>query len=110
MDESETVLLWQVAVEFLACLRRWESRGKISPVQLTRYWRQVESMLPIVPPTAQVIDRALGLRSLHSLSHWDSLLLAACMDAGASTLYSEDLSKGMMYDSVTVVNPFVPTQ
>ncbi len=107
MDGSDTVLLWQAAVEFLACLRRWESRGKISPEQLTRYWRQVESMLPIIPPTAQVIDRALGLSSRHSLSHWDSLLLAACIDAGAGTLYSEDLSDGMTYDSVTVMNPFV---
>ena len=37
IDESDTVLLWQAAVEFLACLRRWESRGKISPVPLTSY-------------------------------------------------------------------------
>ena len=29
-DESDTVLLWQAAVEFLACLRRWESRGRIN--------------------------------------------------------------------------------
>ncbi|MEK6258710.1 MAG: PIN domain-containing protein [Planctomycetota bacterium] len=108
IDESDTVLLWQAAVEFLACLRRWESRGKISPVQLTSYWRQIEAMLPIIPPTTQVIDRALGLCSRHSLSHWDSLLLAACIDAGAKTLYSEDLSDGMTYDSVTVKNPFVP--
>ena len=107
VDESDTVLLWQAAVEFLACLRRWESRGKISPIQLTRYWRQVESMLPIIAPTPQVIDCALGLCSRHSLSHWDSLLLAACIDAGACTLYSEDLSDGMTYDSVTVRNPFV---
>lgn len=106
METTETVLLWQAAVEFLACLHRWESRGKISRVQLTRYWQQVESMLPIIPPTAHVIDLALGLSSRHSLSHWDSLLLAACIDAGASTLYSEDLSDGMTYDLVTVVNPF----
>ena len=71
------------------------------------YWRQIEALLPLIPPTAKVIDRALGLCSRNSLSHWDSLLLAACIDAGASTLYSEDLSDGMTYDSVTVLNPFV---
>ena len=68
------------------------------------YWRQIEALLPLIPPTAQVIDRALGLCSRHSL------LLAACIDAGASTLYSEDLSDGMTYDSVTVLNPFVPVR
>ena len=107
VDESDTVLLWQAAVEFLACLRRWESRGRISRSQLTSYWQQIESMLPIIPPTAPVIDLALGLCSRHSLSHWDSLLLAACIEAGATTLYSEDLSGGGIYDTVTVVNPFV---
>ncbi len=107
-EESDTVLLWQSAVEFLACLRRWESRGRISRSQLTSYWQQVESMLPIIPPTAPVIDLALGLCSRHSLSNWDSLLLAACIEAGATTLYSEDLSDGVKYDTVTVINPFVP--
>ncbi len=67
-------------------------------------------MLPIIPPSAQVIDLALGLHSRHSLSHWDSLLLAACIEAGATILYSEDLSGGVIYDTVTVVNPFVPVQ
>ncbi len=105
-DESETVLLWQAAVEFLACLRRWETRGRISRIQLTSYWKQVESMLPIIPPTAHVVDLALGLYSRYSVSHWDSLLLAACIEAGVTTLYSEDLSSGVSYDTVTVVNPF----
>jgi predicted nucleic acid-binding protein len=34
------------------------------------------------------------------------LLLAACVDAGVDTLYSEDLDDGMTYDTVTVVSPF----
>ena len=48
----------------------------------------------------------LDLSFRYSLSHWDSLLLAACVDAGVDTLYSEDLDAGMTYDTVTVVNPF----
>ncbi len=28
-EERETALLWQVAVEFLSCLRRWENDGRI---------------------------------------------------------------------------------
>jgi predicted nucleic acid-binding protein len=34
------------------------------------------------------------------------MLLAACIDANVSTLYSEDLGDGTTYDSVTVINPF----
>ena len=29
-DPSQVVLLWQVAVEYVACLRRWESLGRIT--------------------------------------------------------------------------------
>lgn len=41
-----------------------------------------------------------------SLSHWDSLLLAACKEAGVTTLFSEDMDSGTDYDGLTVVNPF----
>ena len=33
------------------------------------------------------------------------MLLAACIEAGAHTMYSEDLDPGMRYDSVTAINP-----
>lgn len=46
------------------------------------------------------------LQKHHSLSHWDSLLIAARVSAGIDTLYSEDMSHGATYDSVTVINPF----
>ena len=46
------------------------------------------------------------LRSRFSLSHWDSMLLAACKEAGVTTLYSEDLDTGTDYNGLRVVNPF----
>ncbi len=53
-----------------------------------------------------VLRRSLDLSSRYSLSHWDSMLLAACLEAEVDTLYSEDFSAGAAYDTVTVVNPF----
>ena len=57
-------------------------------------------------PSLSVFDRSFELQAQFSLSHWDSLLLAACLEAGVDTLYSEDLADGQTYGSVTVVNPF----
>ena len=54
-----------------------------------------------------MLRKSLDLSSRYSLSHWDSMLIAACIDAGVRTLYSEDLGDGVAYDSVTVINPFV---
>jgi predicted nucleic acid-binding protein len=106
-DDIETVLLWQVAGEFLSCLRRWESEGRISRDDTLQNLERVESMFRCILPTQSVLRNALELSSRYSLSHWDSILLAACMAAGVRTLYSEDLGHGAHYDSVGVVNPFL---
>ena len=63
-------------------------------------------MFPLFLPTHSVPGRALELHSRYSLSHWDSMLLAACIEAGVTTLYSEDFGAGTTYDTVTVINPF----
>ena len=57
-------------------------------------------------PTEAVFQISSDLRSRFSLSHWDSMLLAACKEAGVTTLYSEDLDSGTDYDGLRVVNPF----
>jgi predicted nucleic acid-binding protein len=103
---SETVLLWQVAGESLSCLRRWESAGKRSDADVDADIRDILAMFPLAFPTKEVIFRALNLHSRYSLSHWDSMLVAACIEAGVDTLYSEDLDDGATYDSVEIVNPF----
>lgn len=46
------------------------------------------------------------LHSRYSLSHWDSMLVAACIEARVDTLHSEDLDEGTRYDSLEIVNPF----
>lgn len=103
---TPAVWLWQVAVEFGAGLRRWESRGKLSAADRMSHWRTAESMFSLVHvPKTNLVPAAFDLCDRHSLSYWDALLLAACIEA-LDTLYSEDLSDGVVYDGVKVVNPF----
>jgi predicted nucleic acid-binding protein len=100
------VLLWQVAAEFLACLRRRERERRITRSDIETYLDRFVFPLRVVFPTVRSLGLALELSSSHSLSHWDSMLLAACIEAGVTTLYSEDLAAGTTYRSVTVINPF----
>lgn len=100
------LLLWQTATEFLACLRRWESQGRITRKDTISYLERFVLPLPLAAPALKMLDVALELSSKHSLSHWDSLLLAACIEAGVTTRYSEDMTDGETYGSVTVRNPF----
>jgi predicted nucleic acid-binding protein len=102
----ETILLWQVAGELLSCLRKWESAGSITAADVEAHFQDVLSMFPLHIPTADVFDISFDLHARFSLSHWDSMLLAACKLAGAVTLFSEDLDAGTDYEGVSVVNPF----
>ncbi len=106
LDPAPTVLPWQVAVEFLSFLRRRQNSGRITAADTQRNFAQMEAMFSIVFPSQPVLAASLDLSVRYSLSHWDSLLLAACNVAGIATLYSEDLSDGVTYGRVTVVNPF----
>lgn len=100
------VLLWQVAAEFLAGLRRWENLGRIRRIDTEIYVHRFLGPLQVLLPTEASLRMSLDLSARYRLSHWDALLLAACHEAGVITLFSEDLSHGMKYDAVTVVNPF----
>ena len=103
---QRTVLLWQVAVEFLNCMRRLERTGRITREETVGYLQKLEDTYDYALPTIPVIHVALDLTARYSLSHWDSLLVAACIEAGVTTLYSEDMADGADYDGVRIVNPF----
>ena len=63
-------------------------------------------MFEVRIPSEAIFQVSFDLRSRFSLSHWDSMLLAACKEAGVTTLFSEDMDSGTDYDGLTIVNPF----
>jgi len=77
-----TVLPWQVAGELLNCLRKWQAAGRLGPADVEAHFSDFFLMFPLAIPSAQVFQISFDLRSRFSLSHWDSMLLAACKDAG----------------------------
>lgn len=104
---SAATLPWQVVGEFLNCLRRWQHQGRITSADVDAHIADLLKAFPVALPTVNAVHLSLDLTRRHSLSHWDSMLVAACIEAGIDTLYSEDLSDGAVYDSVRVINPFV---
>ncbi|HZW26446.1 MAG TPA: PIN domain-containing protein [Gallionella sp.] len=51
---------------------------------------------------------ASRLRESYSFSYWDSLIVAAALDAGCTTLFSEDMQHGQKIESaLIVINPFL---
>lgn len=51
---------------------------------------------------------ASNLRTAYSLSFWDSLIVAAALEAQSELIYSEDMQHGLLIDHrLRIVNPFV---
>lgn len=94
----------QVLNEFVSVTRK----------KLGMAWRDVSDVLGLIRSrcvvhdlTAAVHDRALVLAARHSLSWYDALIVAAAVDAGSRTLYSEDMQDGMRVGaSLRISNPF----
>ena len=103
-DLTDGVLLWQVACEYLAASRKLESLG-YDRVQAYQYIRDLQQVWYTALPTWSMIDGAENLMSRFSLSHWDSMMIAACLEANVQTLYTEDLGYSSI-DGLGIVNPF----
>ena len=52
------------------------------------------------------MDRMHAIRSRYSLSTWDGLLVATCLEGGVQRLYTEDFDAYREIDSLEIVNPF----
>ena len=104
---TPTFFLWQVAGEFLRQLRTWQHQGQISRANVDFYLRLFRRFFPLALPTPRVLELALDLGDRFSHSHWDTMLLGACLEAHIDTLYTEDMGASTTYDGVRLINPFV---
>jgi predicted nucleic acid-binding protein len=94
----------QVAQEFFV-----NATGKLKPpLSSGDALKFLQEILPgeIVELDFALFQEAVRLRERFQISYWDAAIVAAAKRLGATTLYSEDLSDGQIFDGVQVVNPF----
>ncbi|MGL6339646.1 MAG: PIN domain-containing protein [Waterburya sp.] len=101
---TDGVLVWQVACEYLAASRKLESWG-YDKKQAYQNIRDLQQVWYTALPSWAVIDRAEELMNRFSLSHWDSMVIAACLEVNVQTLYTEDFGYSVI-DGLKIVNPF----
>jgi predicted nucleic acid-binding protein len=94
-------------VEFVQQLRRWQNQGKLTPPELRQHVQAFRYLFPLVLPAPGVLDRALDLADRFSLSHWDSMVLGACSEAGIAVLYTEDMGAPRTIDGIQLINPLI---
>lgn len=70
------------------------------------YVRAIRERFPIAVPGARASELAIDIHVREQVSIWDAMLLAACVDAGVTRLYSEDMQSRPTIRGVTIINPF----
>ncbi len=103
--DDDAILCWQVAVEFIAASRKLAERGMTTKQAWERLDRFRETFRLVFPSSA-VLAQARQLHIEQHWSFWDGLIVAACLDAGVTRLYSEDLPGRKPPNGLEIINPF----
>jgi predicted nucleic acid-binding protein len=97
----------QALNEFVAVARR---KLGMSWTDISRALAAVCTLCPApVPLTLETHEKALQIAERYSYHIYDSLLIAAALQASCTLLYSEDMHDGQVIESLTIRNPFQKT-
>ena len=102
--DGEAVVSTQVLIELFHTLTRKQKMPPATAQALTAgygAWAVVDSDVTLV-------ECAMERSIRNQLSIWDAMVIEAALRSGAQTLYSEDLTHDQRFDTLTVVNPFLP--
>jgi predicted nucleic acid-binding protein len=103
--ESNGCISYQVIQEFLnAATKKFAT--PLSILDCQRYLDSVLYPLCQIFTSMDLYHQALNLMQRWQYSFYDSLILAAALQADCQVLYSEDLRHEQSIKSLTILNPF----
>ena len=106
IDTQTACISHQVIQECLNTALR-KAEVPLTEDEMGRYMRDVLAPLYRVQPDIRLFQRSLEVRARWRFSFYDSLIIAAAMEAGCKTLYTEDLTHSQRIEGMTIVNPFL---
>lgn len=105
VDSGEGIVSYQVVQEFFnVALRRFSHPMTVAEAE--QYLVTVFRPLLAVHSSPAIYVEALRISAKHRLAWYDSIIIAAALEADCETLYSEDLQHGRKIESLTIENPF----
>ena len=94
---------YQVVQETLSVLIQ---RLDVSTELATQLLDDVLVPLWQIDPTPMLYRRGLHVQTRYGFSFYDSLIVAAALEAGCTRLYTEDLQHGQRIGQLTIEDPF----
>lgn len=104
LEDGSGCISYQVVQEALNVLTR---KLGASAEDARAFLDNVLEPLWLVYPSSALFRRGLELRSRYGFGLYDSLIVAAGLEAGCKTLYSEDLQDGQRIGDMTIRNPLL---
>ena len=106
LESHDAVISYQVVQEFLSVVL---TKFKVPlPVdQVRRYVATVFREMHMVHSSLGLFSEAIDIRGRHRLSWYDSLIVAAAVEAKCTVLLTEDLQHGAKIEGVRIENPFL---
>ena len=103
-QEGSGALSTQVLQEFYVNVCR-KAASPIPPEEARSLISDYLAWEPVINDGALVLD-AIEAEARYRLSFWDALIVVAAQKINADVIYSEDMSDGQQFGTVTVKNPF----
>lgn len=100
---GEAVVSTQVLIELFNVL----TRKQMMPAATAKGLVLAYSAWPVIQNDVSLVTAAIEKSMQHPLSIWDAMVIEAAVRSGAQTLYTEDLTHGQRFDTLTVINPFL---
>jgi len=77
--------------------------------EIRRLLTKLEALCQVELINAKTIHSGLDVMERYRFSWFDSLIIAAALEAGCETLFTEDLQHGQVIENrLTIFNPFLP--
>ena len=99
------IISFQVVQEFLNTAQK-KFRTQFTDADLREFLKSELWPLCAVLPSAELYAHAIRLRAETGYSFYDSLIVAAALEAGCKTIYSEDLQHDRKLHGLEIKNPF----
>jgi len=96
---------FQVVQECLNTVLR-KAEVRLDPAAARIWLDTVLAPLCKVQPSTALYQRTLDIQTRYGFSFYDSLIVAAALDAGCKRLLTEDLQHGQRIEGLVIENPF----
>lgn len=105
IESDAGVISYQVVQECLNVFTH-KAQRPLTAVESERYLDAVLAPLCRVFPSLSFYRKGLAVKERWRFGFYDSLIVTAALEAGCTTLYTEDLQHDQKVDGLRIVDPF----